>query len=263
MRPLLSVIFAILCTAPAVALEDNWRFWQVTETNGPVCYAGVKVGQMVAGIAAQPGKPINGFIQGVVLPNTTMMQWGVEGFASRQHMGSQDSAFGGYIVVGIQQDFLTELSRGHILQLDTVNGRPDSATVPLVGSAQAVSEFRRCHSVGSNAQPGIVSLQPSQQHQPATQTAARPLSPEQMMDRLTTYTSVLGRGMGCGIDTQRAQQRVYAWLTATFPASEQNMAKQLYLLGIGVALKQQQAGATPDSCQTLAASFSSFPWPNG
>ena len=79
------------------------------------------------------------------------------------------------------------------------------------------------------------------------------------IDRMTTYTTVLGRGIGCGVaGTENASSRFGAWMDS------QGLTKNYLLVaaaGIKMAAEQQRAGNSPDSCSTVRAQFASFPWP--
>lgn len=85
------------------------------------------------------------------------------------------------------------------------------------------------------------------------------LSKSSAIDRMTTYTTVLGRGIGCGVSgTETISSRFGAWMDS------QGLTKDYVLLaaaGIKMAADQQRAGNSPDSCTTVRAQFASFPWP--
>lgn len=79
------------------------------------------------------------------------------------------------------------------------------------------------------------------------------------LDRLTTYASIVGRGMACNVPSapKRAAQ-VGAWL------KREGLSQQyggIYLQSIKIAVEQQKNGKTPDSCQKISSVFDSFPWP--
>lgn len=95
----------------------------------------------------------------------------------------------------------------------------------------------------------------------SSSTANMPQTPStaSAIDRMTTYTTVLGRGMGCGVaGTENASSRFGAWMDS------QGLTKNYLLVaaaGIKMAAEQQRAGNSPDSCSTVRAQFASFPWP--
>jgi hypothetical protein len=91
------------------------------------------------------------------------------------------------------------------------------------------------------------------------QTDNSTLSKSSAIDRMTTYTTVLGRGIGCGVSgTETASSRFGAWMDS------QGLTKNYLLVaaaGIKMAAEQQRAGNSPDSCSTVRVQFASFPWP--
>ena len=93
----------------------------------------------------------------------------------------------------------------------------------------------------------------------SSQTDNVALSKSSSIDRMTTYTTVLGRGIGCGVSgTEAASTRFGAWMDS------QGLTKNYLLVaaaGIKMAAEQQRAGNSPDSCSTVRAQFASFPWP--
>lgn len=92
-----------------------------------------------------------------------------------------------------------------------------------------------------------------------TPTSFEPLSRSVAVDRMTTYTTVLGRGLACGApNTDQVSRRFGAWMDA------QGLTKDYLLIaasGIKYAAEQQKAGRSPDSCQSVIRNFASFPWP--
>lgn len=79
------------------------------------------------------------------------------------------------------------------------------------------------------------------------------------IDRMTTYTTVIGRAIACGVaDTDRATRRFSSWMDA------QGLTKDHLLTaaaGIKYAADQQRAGRSPDSCAFVQQHFKNFPWP--
>ena len=94
---------------------------------------------------------------------------------------------------------------------------------------------------------------------PTAQTDNLALSKSSAIDRMTTYTTVLGRGIGCGVPgTETASSRFGAWMDS------QGLTKTYLVVaaaGIKMAAEQQRAGNSPDSCSTVRAQFASFTWP--
>lgn len=83
------------------------------------------------------------------------------------------------------------------------------------------------------------------------------------IDKLTTYATVLGRGIACGADTSSASRRIGAWMDRTFPpgSSDQRTYLPIFMEGTRYAAEQQKSGNSPDSCPQVLRTFSSFPWP--
>lgn len=82
------------------------------------------------------------------------------------------------------------------------------------------------------------------------------------IDRMTTYAVVLGRAIGCGIDTQHQTTRVGLWFDKNFPLgpSKSNYMK-IMMNGIQQHATLQKNGQSPDSCSSIRQKFQSFPWP--
>ena len=82
------------------------------------------------------------------------------------------------------------------------------------------------------------------------------------VDRMTTYSVVLGRAIGCGIDMQPQLKRVGAWFDSEFPLGP---SKTTYMAIMAEGMKQhaqsQRSGSSPDSCATVSKQIGRFPWP--
>lgn len=89
--------------------------------------------------------------------------------------------------------------------------------------------------------------------------ASKRLPEAAAVDRMTTYTTVLGRGIACGAQgTDSASRRFGAWMDA------QGLSGQYLMVaasGIKYAADQQREGRSPDSCASVRRTFASFPWP--
>lgn len=242
---------------------EPWRFWNAPSISGQnTCYTGVRYASLVVGFEAVPKGPINGFIM-AALPGTTRTTWQVEGYEVRAFQGGAYPNGGGYRVTGVPLEFLAEVAAGQQLTIDTLDGRPDRAFLPLEGSRAAITAFQDCYDwEGRNAPAASASsTSVTELTAPAAASPAPRLSYETAMDRLTSYTTVLGRGVGCNFDTQVPQQRVYAWLKQSFAAEHLEEAKAVYLATMAIATKQQMSGQTPDTCASLAGTIATFPWP--
>lgn len=83
------------------------------------------------------------------------------------------------------------------------------------------------------------------------------------IDQLTSYATILGRGVGCGVPTARAAERVDTWLNRVIPpgSEDRKIYLPIFATGIKYHADQQRAGHSPDSCATLRRTFHAFPWP--
>lgn len=92
--------------------------------------------------------------------------------------------------------------------------------------------------------------------------AAEPASSADV-DRLTTYSTILGRAAACGADTSSAMGRVGRWMDRRFPPGSSDQKKYLpvFMEGVRYAAKQQRAGRTPDSCSQALKTYRRFNWP--
>lgn len=83
------------------------------------------------------------------------------------------------------------------------------------------------------------------------------------IDKMTTYATVLGRAIGCGINTDSAMKRVGRWMDKTFPpgSRDQQIYLPIFMEGVKHHAEQQRAGSSPDSCSELRKTFNTFPWP--
>jgi len=86
---------------------------------------------------------------------------------------------------------------------------------------------------------------------------------ESDVDRMTTYATVLGRALGCGVDVDGPSSRVGKWMDRTFPPGTQDQKTYLpvFLAGVRHHANAQRQGNSPDSCSKVKSSFSAFPWP--
>jgi hypothetical protein len=73
---------------------------------------------------------------------------------------------------------------------------------------------------------------------------------------------LLGRAVGCGLDTRRAVAAISAWLDQTFPPGSGEQTR--YLQGFGADVerhaRQQQKGESPDSCAEVADALKAVNW---
>lgn len=94
----------------------------------------------------------------------------------------------------------------------------------------------------------------------ATTTPAQPVAAAQTdaLDRLTTYTTILGRGIACGAPgTDDAARQLGIWMNA----AGLNDYSMTAAAGIRMAAEQQRAGKSPDTCAQVRKIFPSITWP--
>ena len=119
--------------------------------------------------------------------------------------------------------------------------------------ARKREELQRGFSDPSSSKPAVTAKRP-EVPQP---TVVEPKGAA--IDRLTTYASIIGRGMACKVPSaSNNAARVGAWMNREGLAKQYGVA---FLEGIRIAAEQQYRGETPDSCSTVTSRFESFPWP--
>lgn len=91
--------------------------------------------------------------------------------------------------------------------------------------------------------------------------AAKPAQPavqHDAIDRLTTYATILGRGIACNVPgTDEASRRLGAWMDA----QGLNGYAMIAAAGIRAAAEQQRAGRSPDTCAKVRQIFPTINWP--
>ncbi|MGH6944251.1 MAG: hypothetical protein ACREH6_08540 [Geminicoccaceae bacterium] len=82
------------------------------------------------------------------------------------------------------------------------------------------------------------------------------------IDRMSNFALLLGRGIGCELDTHRAADMVGAWLERTFPpgSPDQKRYLSMFMEGVRSHAAQQQSGRSPDSCTDIARAFETMRW---
>lgn len=83
------------------------------------------------------------------------------------------------------------------------------------------------------------------------------------IDKLTTYSVVLGRAAACGGDIDGPSRRVGAWMDRVFPpgSSDQKVYLPVFMQGMQYHAQQQATGKSPDSCAAVLKTLRGFPWP--
>lgn len=84
------------------------------------------------------------------------------------------------------------------------------------------------------------------------------------VDQMTTYATILGRAIGCGVETGEAQRKVGRWMDQQFPpgSDDQKTYLPVFIEGMRKSAEDQSKGRSPDSCSTIRRGFADFPWPS-
>lgn len=83
------------------------------------------------------------------------------------------------------------------------------------------------------------------------------------VDRLTTYATLLGRAVGCGLNTSSEAARVGDWMDQRFlPGSDdQQTYLPIFMAGVQENARRQSQGESPDSCASVKEQYSLVKWP--
>jgi hypothetical protein len=85
---------------------------------------------------------------------------------------------------------------------------------------------------------------------------------EAEIERLSSLALLLGRGIGCRLDTNRASAVIGSWFDKTFPPG--TAAQERYLPVFAEEVEQhareQRTGGSPDSCADVAHAFYTMRW---
>lgn len=83
------------------------------------------------------------------------------------------------------------------------------------------------------------------------------------IDRLTTYGTILGRAIGCGLDVNPEMRRVGKWMDKRFPpgTQRQKIYLPIFMETVKRSAIQQRNGNSPDSCGAVRDMVQKFPWP--
>lgn len=95
-----------------------------------------------------------------------------------------------------------------------------------------------------------------------TMSAAEAASSKNI-DKLTSYSVILGRAAACGGDIEIPSRRVGAWMDKIFPpgSADQKTYLPIFTEGMLYHAQQQAAGKSPDSCSSVLNTLRGFPWP--
>lgn len=82
------------------------------------------------------------------------------------------------------------------------------------------------------------------------------------VDRLTTYATLLGRAIGCGLQTDQASRDIGGWMDKKFApgSSDQRTYLPIFMAGVQYHAEQQRNGKSSDTCTEVARVFRSTSW---
>jgi hypothetical protein len=82
------------------------------------------------------------------------------------------------------------------------------------------------------------------------------------IDQMTTYAVILGRAMGCRLDTDRAAEVVGRWMDMHFPpgSPDRDVYFPIFLGGTKYHADQQRMGLAPDDCESVQRTLASMGW---
>jgi hypothetical protein len=85
---------------------------------------------------------------------------------------------------------------------------------------------------------------------------------EAEIERMSSLALLLGRGIGCRLDTKRASAVIGSWFDQTFPPGSGAQERYLPMFAEEVEhhARQQRTGASPDSCAQVAHAFYTMRW---
>jgi hypothetical protein len=84
---------------------------------------------------------------------------------------------------------------------------------------------------------------------------------EAEVERLSSFALLLGRGIGCNLDTKRAAGVIGSWFDNTFPGEEeQERYLPVFAEEVEQHARQQRSGDSPDSCADIAHAFYTMRW---
>lgn len=83
------------------------------------------------------------------------------------------------------------------------------------------------------------------------------------IEKLTTYSVLLGRAIACGINTKDASSKVGYWIDKRFPPGSEDQITYLpiFMQGMQYHAQQQSLGKSPDDCSAVSRAYNSMPWP--
>ena len=96
---------------------------------------------------------------------------------------------------------------------------------------------------------------------PGLRPAALAASPADL-ETMSRMALLLGRAVGCDLDTRSATRAIGAWLDQTFPPGSADRTRYLPAFAADVRghARQQQQGETSDSCADVAQALNALNW---
>lgn len=92
-----------------------------------------------------------------------------------------------------------------------------------------------------------------------TLTGSRAADPADV-DRLTSYSVMLGRAVGCGVAVDREAAAVGRWIDRNFSSDERALYLSIMMQGMRHHALEQRSGRSPDSCSSVRRSLSLGNW---
>lgn len=80
------------------------------------------------------------------------------------------------------------------------------------------------------------------------------------VERLSNLALLLGRGIGCNLDTKRASGVIGSWFDDTFASAEQERYLSVFAEEVEQHARLQRGGHSPDSCADIANAFYTMRW---
>jgi hypothetical protein len=91
------------------------------------------------------------------------------------------------------------------------------------------------------------------------QTSKKSFDYDSAVDKLTTYSTVIGRALACKVDVSKQMDVVQDWFDNRVPKKYQAEFNSTFNIGVLYAAKQQVEGKSPDDCTTVRKHFNQIP----
>ncbi len=84
-----------------------------------------------------------------------------------------------------------------------------------------------------------------------------------LIDKVSTYAVLIGRGAACGVDVSGPSERVGAWMDRVAPpgSSAQLTLLPMFMQQSRYHAARQASGQSPDACSTVQLAVQTYPWP--